>query len=189
MMAVPCACMRGSTENNRSISRFSNGAVGSSRMKMRHSPGQALGDGHELTLGKAQRTPPDDRTRHGNRAAPAPRALARACGRGPPVRSDPGGEPAESPSAIFSATDNAGTRRSSCGMVTIPAAIASCGLAKCAGSARRRKSARCRDGARRRECGSAWICRRRSRRQWRGSRRAARRNRPRQARPSHRTAC
>src|SRR5262245_1022649 len=35
-----------------------------------------------------------------------------------------------SPSAMFSATESAGTRRSSCGMVTIPAAIASRGLAK-----------------------------------------------------------
>jgi hypothetical protein len=31
---------------------------------------------------------------------------------------------------MFSAIDSAGTRRSSCGMVTTPAAIASCGLAK-----------------------------------------------------------
>src|SRR5262245_28287782 len=36
-----------------------------------------------------------------------------------------------SPSAMFSAIDSAGTRRSSCGMVTTPATIASCGLAKC----------------------------------------------------------
>ena len=36
---------------------------------------------------------------------------------------------------MFSAIDSAGTRRSSCGMVTMPAAIASCGLAKVAAPA------------------------------------------------------
>jgi hypothetical protein len=39
----------------------------------------------------------------------------------------------KTPSATFSATDNAGTRRSSWGIVTIPAAIASCGLANAQG--------------------------------------------------------
>ena len=38
------------------------------------------------------------------------------------------------PSAIFSAIESAGTMRNSCGMVTMPAAIASCGEAKTRGS-------------------------------------------------------
>src|SRR5262245_11553666 len=47
-----------------------------------------------------------------------------------------------SPSAMFSAIDNAGTRRRSCGMVTMPTAMASWGLAKWHSSPSRRTTPR-----------------------------------------------
>src|SRR5262245_56230488 len=47
-----------------------------------------------------------------------------------------------SPSAMFSAIDSAGTRRRSCGMVTMPAAMASWGLAKWHSSPSRRRTPR-----------------------------------------------
>ncbi len=89
---------------------------------------QCLGDRDQLTLGEAERGNRPLRIaievelgEHGARLLLHAGAVDHGERAEPPYR--------KSPSAMFSATDSAGTSRSSCGMVTIPAAIASCGLA------------------------------------------------------------
>ena len=127
MIAVPCAFMRVSTANNRSISRFSSAAVGSSRMKTRHWRRSALAiatPGARRSRAKRPAGRGRDRSRAG-RARRAPRRASALIRPGPAAQT---GAPGRSPSAMFSAIDSAGTRRSSCGMVTMPPAMASRGL-------------------------------------------------------------
>ena len=94
-------------------------------------PAQRLGDRDELPLGEAERSDRPVGVGRQSRAGPARRAPRRACARDRPAASGPNRRTGRSPSAMFSAIDSAGTRRSSCGMVTMPAAMASRGLAKC----------------------------------------------------------
>ena len=130
MIAVPCAFMRVSTANNRSISRFSSAAVGSSRMKTRHWRRSALAIATSWRSAKPSEA--TGRSGSGSKSswASTARAAARICARSTRA-SGPNRRTGRSPSAMFSAIDSAGTRRSSCGMVTMPAAMASRGLAKC----------------------------------------------------------
>ena len=130
MIAVPCAFMRVSTANNRSISRFSSAAVGSSRMKTRHWRRSALAIATNWRSAKPSEA--TGRSGSGSKSswASTARAAARICARSTRA-SGPNRRTGRSPSAMFSAIDSAGTRRSSCGMVTMPAAMASRGLAKC----------------------------------------------------------
>ena len=186
--AVPCAFMRASTANSRSISRFSSAAVGSSRMKMRHRRRSALAMatswrsakpsecdrpvriGIEVELGehrarvRAHARAIDHRERS-ETAAPADRRAR--CSRRSTAPA-PGAAPAGW-SRCRRRSHRAGWRNGAPG--------------------RRREWCRGRDDGRRRECGSASTCRRRSRRRWRESRRRRRRNRRRRARRWRRTAC
>src|SRR5712691_11443050 len=128
-MAVPCPCRRASTANNRSTSCFSSAAVGSSRMKMRHCRRSALAMATSCRSAKLS----DATGRSGSGSKSSCASTARASSRmrrRSTIASGPRRRTGRSPSAMFSATESAGTRRSSCGMVTIPAAMASCGLAK-----------------------------------------------------------
>src|SRR5947199_1825795 len=129
MMAVPCSFMRARTENSRAISRFSSAAVGSSRIKMRQRRCSALAMATSWRSAKLSEAT-------GARASGAKSSSAstlRACSRMRPrsiVARGPKRRTGRSPRAMFSAIESVGTRRSSCGMVTMPAAIASRGLAK-----------------------------------------------------------
>ena len=94
-------------------------------------PAQRLGDRHELALGEAERRRPAGPGRGRSRAGPSTaRAASRMRARSTRA-SGPKRRTGRSPSAMFSAIDSAGTSRSSCGMVTMPAAMASRGLEKC----------------------------------------------------------
>ncbi len=123
--------MRASTENSRSISRFSSAAVGSSRMKMRHRRRSALAMATSWRSAKPSeatgRSGSGSKSSWASTARASPRMRARST-----IASGPRRRTGRSPSAMFSAIDSAGTRRSSCGMVTMPAAIASCGTVKVA---------------------------------------------------------
>ena len=130
MIAVPCAFMRASTANNRSISRFSRAAVGSSRMKTRHCRRSALAIATNCRSAK----PSEATGRSGSGSKSSWASTARAASRmraRSTTASGPNRRTGRSPSAMFSAIDSAGTSRSSCGMVTMPAAMASRGLEKC----------------------------------------------------------
>src|SRR5215510_1140306 len=130
MMAVPWRFRPWSTPNRRSISRFSRAAVGSSRISTRQRRRSALAMATSWRSAK----PRLSTRRSGSganpmslRARPASaRRRARSTKMGTPSRRRVG----QSPSARFSATDRAGTRRSSCGIITMPAAMASRGLAR-----------------------------------------------------------
>ena len=131
MIAVPCAFMRVEhREQSLDLALFQ------CRRRLVQdedaaSAAQRLGDRHQLALGEAERS---DRPvgvgievelgEHGAR-------LGAHAARDRPAASGPNRRTGRSPSAMFSAIDSAGTRRSSCGMVTMPAAMASRGLAKC----------------------------------------------------------
>ena len=128
-MAVPCAFMRASTANSRSISRFSSAAVGSSSTKMRQRRRSALAMATSWRSANESRATGRSRSGSKSSCASTARASARMRGRST-IANGPKPRTGGSPSVMFSATDNAGTSRSSCGMVTMPAAIASCGEAK-----------------------------------------------------------
>src|SRR5262245_45999352 len=122
--------MRASTANSRAISRRSSAAVGSSSTNTRHCRRSALAIATSWRSAK----PSDAIVRSGSGSKSSSASTARACARmraRSTTASGPRRRTGRSPSAMFSAIDSAGTRRSSCGMVTPPAAIASCGLAKC----------------------------------------------------------
>src|SRR6516165_5603148 len=141
MTAVPWRFMRASTENSRAISRFSSAAVGSSRMKTRQRRRSALAIATSWRSAK-----PSEATRargSGSKSscASTSRASARMRARST-MASGPKRRTGRSPSATFSAIDSAGTRRRSCGMVTMPAAMASWGLAKWHSSPSRRTTPR-----------------------------------------------
>src|SRR5262245_38534482 len=129
MTAVPWRFMRASTENSRAISRFSSAAVGSSRRKTRHRRRSALAIATSWRSAK-----PSEATRargSGSKSSCASTSRASARMRARLIMaSGPNRRTGRSPSAMFSAIDSAGTRRRSCGMVTMPAAMASWGLAK-----------------------------------------------------------
>src|SRR5262245_133669 len=141
MIAVPCRFMRASTENRRAISRFSSAAVGSSRMKMRLRRRSALAIAtswrsakpSEATLARGS----GSKSSCANTARASSRMRARST-----IASGPKRRTGRSPSAMFSAIDSAGTSRRSCGMVTMPAAIASWGLVKWHSSPSRRTTPR-----------------------------------------------
>src|SRR5262245_18624339 len=130
MTAVPCPFIRASTANKRSISCFSSAAVGSSRMKTRQRRRSALAMATSWRSAK----PSVATGRSGSGSKPSSASTARASAR-IRTRSTTAIAPifrtGSAPSAMFSAIDSAGTRRSSCGMVTMPAAMASRGLVKC----------------------------------------------------------
>src|SRR6516225_6998799 len=141
MTAVPWRFMRASTENSRAISRFSSAAVGSSRMKTRQRRRSALAIATSWRSAK-----PSEATRargSGSKSscASTSRASARMRARSM-MANGPKRRTGRSPSAMFSAIDSAGTRRRSCGMVTMPAAMASWGLAKWHSSPSRRTTPR-----------------------------------------------
>ena len=69
MIAVPCAFMRASTANSRSISRFSSAAVGSSRMKTRQRRRSALAIATSWRSAKPSERDARGRDRARNRAA------------------------------------------------------------------------------------------------------------------------
>src|SRR5215472_4183565 len=145
MTAVPWRFMRASTENSRAISRFSSAAVGSSRMKTRHRRRSALAIATSWRSAKPREATLARGSGSKSSCASKSRASSRMRARST-MASGPKRRTGRSPSAMFSAIDNAGTRRTSCGMVTMPAAIASRGLAKWHSSPSRRttpRSGRC----------------------------------------------
>src|SRR6516165_6066047 len=137
MTAVPWRFMRASTENSRAISRFSSAAVGSSRMKTRHRRRSALAIATSWRSAKPSEATRARESGSKSSCASTSRASARMRARSI-MASGPNRRTGRSPSATFSAIDSAGTRRRSCGMVTMPAAIASWGLAKWHSSPSRR---------------------------------------------------
>ena len=130
MIAVPCALhARKYGEQALDFAGFERGRWLVEDQEPAASP-QRLGDGDELTLGEAQ--PVNAQIGIGSEielpqlcARLFAHARARSTTDTPSTRRTGG-----SPSVKFSATESAGTSRSSCGMVAMPAAIASCGPLK-----------------------------------------------------------
>src|SRR5262245_56185879 len=141
MIAVPCRFMRASTENRRAISRFSSAAVGSSRMKTRHRRRNALAIATSWRSAKPSEATLARGSGSKSSCASTSRASSRMRARSI-IANGPKRRAGRSPSAMFSAIDSAGTRRRSCGMVTMPAAMASWGLAKRHSSPSRRTTPR-----------------------------------------------
>src|SRR5215831_12168985 len=141
MTAVPCRFMRASTENSRAISRFSSAAVGSSRMKTRHRRRSALAIATSWRSAKPREATRARGSGWKSSCASTSRASSRMRARST-MASGPKRRTGRSASATFSAIDSAGTRRRSCGMVTMPTAMASRGLAKWHSSPSRRTTPR-----------------------------------------------
>ena len=187
MIAVPCAFMRASTANSRSISRFSSAAVGSSRMKTRHCRRSALAIATSWRSAK-----PSDADRpvrvgievelgqHGARGLAHTRAI------------DHGQRP-EAAHRQIAERDvlRDRQRRHQAQLLRDGHDAGGDGVARARKVPRRSVDAdRCRgrDARPRPECGSAWICRRRSRRRRHEFRRRRHRSRRRRARRSRRNA-